>query len=300
MKKLLLIIGIFLFALIDVFGQQEAVYTHYTFNHLGVNPAYAGSRELISATALHRSQWVGFEGAPVTQTFTIHSPTFYKSLAVGLSVINDKIGPVSRTSFYGDLAFRLKLNKKTRLSFGVKGGGSIASLNLGTVEIESTDNRFTSTRQNFLPNVGAGIYLDNKKYYVGFSSPNILQNELNDEELEQRHFYFIGGYIAKLSKTIKLKPSTYVQLTAGAPLVADLTLIAIFKDKFELGIMGRSGDALGLLVGYNFNPRLRAGYSFDWSFTNATGRYNAGSHEIMLRYEFNGSNKKMVHSPRYF
>jgi type IX secretion system PorP/SprF family membrane protein len=304
MTKLKLLIA---FVLVGVYsyGQQDAMYTHYTFNHLAVNPAYAGSREVVSLTALHRSQWVGFAGAPQTQTFAIHAPTFNKSVGLGLSVVNDKIGPTSLTSFYADFAYRLKLTKTTIMSFGIKGGGGLMSVNLGSVATKEVDSKFTSTNSAFLPNIGAGLYVYNAKWYAGISAPKLVQNNYNKVVIgntlgEQRHYFLIAGFVMNLSNTVKLKPSTYVKATEAAPLNVDLTAMFILKDKLELGVMGRTGDAAGMLIGYNFSPRFRIGYSFDWSFTNTTGTYNAGSHEVMLRYEFSGANKENIHSPRYF
>ena len=288
------------------FAQQEAMFTHYSFNTIQVNPAYAGSREVTSATILHRSQWVGFDGAPITQTFTINSPIFSNSLCAGLSVINDQIGPIQTSGIYADLTYRLKLSEKTKLAVGLKGGGDWVQSNLEDLTIiNETDPLFNKVNSRFLPNVGAGVYLNNPKWYVGFSSPKVVEssiskNSVSSFDREQRHYWLIGGMIMKVSNTIKLKPTTFIKTTVGAPVQGDLTAMFIFKDKFELGIMGRTGDAVGGLLGYNFNTKLRLGYSFDWSFQNTTGMYNAGSHEVMLRYDIYNSLPNRIYSPRFF
>lgn len=306
MKKLTLIFTTLLVSCIG-YSQQDAMYTHYSFNTLAVNPAYAGSRDVITVTGLHRSQWVGFDGAPTTQTLTIHSPIFTESLGFGASLVNDKIGPIKQTSFYIDLSYKINLSSKTKLSFGLKGGGNLMQGDLNNLETTTAnDNAFVNIENQFMPNAGIGLYLFNENWYFGISSPRVLENSLtlsntvNTLNKEKRHYFFIAGYITKLTNTLKFKPTTYIKATEAAPLEADITAMLIFQDKLELGLMARTGDAVGALIGFNFNSQFRAGYSFDWSFQNTTGLYNSGSHEIMLRYDIVNLKKDKIRSPRYF
>ncbi len=304
MKTIKIISAVFLLST-AAFAQQDAMYTHYAFNTLNVNPGYAGSRGVTTATLLHRSQWVGFEGAPTTQTFTLHSPVFRESFGAGLSVINDKIGPINTTSFYLDLSYTLKLTTQAKLAFGLKGGGNFIQNSLNNVTTQNTDPSFFGIGNSFNPNIGAGAYLYKERWYVGLSAPRFIENSFTSNgtggvEGEKRHFFLIGGYITKLTHKIQFKPTAFVKATESAPIEADLTAMFVFNQKLELGVMGRTGDALGFLVGYNFTDQLRAGYSFDFSFVNTTIKYNAGSHEVMLRYDLINPNKYKIHSPRYF
>lgn len=293
-------------------AQQQAMFTHYAFNTLAVNPAYAGSREALTVTALHRSQWVGFDGAPTTQTLTLHTPIANDRLGLGLSIMNDKIGPLNITSLYTDLAYILPLNQRgSKLAFGLKGGINLMQANLNEVTTNQTgDNSFdgNNVSNDVLPNFGLGAYYYNPKWYVGLSVPTFLENTLKTEvnnsgtsvAKEKRHFFAIGGAVFNLSKGLKLKPTTFVKVTEAAPIELDLTAMFIFKDKLELGGMFRTGDAIGALLGYNLSPVFRIGYSFDWSYTNTTFKYNNGSHEAMLRYDFIYNDNKKIRSPRYF
>ncbi len=288
-----------------MFAQQDAMYTHYAFNTLNVNPGYAGSRGLPSITLLHRSQWVGFEGAPNTQTLTFHSPIFNDALGIGATVINDKIGPLNTTSFYLDLSYTMKLTQKMKIAFGLKGGGNFLQNSLNNVTTQDQDLNFFGIANQFNPNIGAGVYLHQESWYVGLSAPRFLENgytatSSSNIQGEKRHYFFIAGLITDLSDKVQFKPTTFVKATEAAPLEADLTAMFIFNKKLELGVMGRTGDALGALLGYNFSDQLRLGYSFDFSFVNTTGIYNGGSHEVMLRYDFVNQNKYTIHSPRYF
>lgn len=293
-----------------VYAQQDAMFTHYAFNTLSVNPAYAGSRDALTVTALHRSQWVGFDGAPITQTLTFHTPTHNDKIGLGLSVLNDRIGPTNMTSVYLDLAYRLKVSESGRLAFGVKGGVNIAKVGLTDVDTQTdSDQSFGQDLvSGILPNFGSGVYYYTPTFYVGLSTPKIIQNAFKtvgtasgiDNGGEKRHYFAIAGTIFDVTNKIKLKPTTYLKITEAAPIELDLTGMFIFDDKLELGAMFRTGDAVGALIGYNINSQFRIGYSFDFSYGNTTFKYNAGSHEIMLRYDAIFKDNNKIRSPRYF
>ncbi len=307
MKKIILII-VLITAVFQSWAQQNAQFTHYSFNTLAVNPGYAGSRDALTVTLLHRTQWVSFPGAPVTQTFTIHAPVANEKVGIGFSVLNDKIGPTDQTSFFADFAYKIKVGKG-QLSLGLKGGFNMISQDInGLSTTQPNDPAFQENAQSkLLPNVGAGVYYSTTKYYLGLSTPSLLENDYATDATsvassEQRHYFFIGGAIFNLNKegSIKLRPTTFVKVTAGAPVEIDLTALFYLKDTFWAGPMFRTGDAVGLLVGVNLLEHLSVGYSYDWSFTNKTGEYNGGSHEIMLRYDFFFKSSKKIKSPRYF
>jgi type IX secretion system PorP/SprF family membrane protein len=300
------------FSTLGLWAQQQTMFTHYAFNTLAVNPAYAGSRDALTITGLHRSQWVGFDGAPVTQTLTLHAPVFANKVGAGLSIINDKIGPLNTTSLYGDASYIIPLNslKTSKLSFGVKAGINLMEARLNDVSTtKDNDDSFTKgIRNQVLPNFGLGAYYTQPKYYLGLSIPRMLNNTLNTvsnvqgatSAEEQRHFFFIAGLLSNLTDKIKFKPTTFLKVTKAAPIELDLTGMFIFNDKAELGAMFRTGDAVGVLLGYNFMPNFRVGYSFDYSFVNKTIKYNGGSHELMLRYDLAFNQNKIIRSPRYF
>lgn len=309
------VISVFLLGITVLFSsaiiaQQDAMYTHYMLNTLSVNPAYAGSRDALTVTALHRSQWVSFPGAPVTQTFTLHGPAFNPKLGLGLSVVNDKLGPLSSTSVYVDAAYMMFLNDDDRLAFGIKGGLNI--LRGAFSEINTTvqgDNVFGFDVGGVAkPNLGAGVYYYKPRFYLGFSVPGLLTNGFTTGSGDQtvtnyqqaRHYFLIAGGVFELDRDLEMKPTGYIKATEGSPIELDLNTTAIYQEKFHLGLMYRTGDGPGILAGFNINEQLYAGYSFDWSFVNSTGRYNAGSHEIALRYDFVYKHRRKIKSPRYF
>lgn len=309
MKKIIIIIST-LFASFGAFAQQDAMFTHYMFNTLAVNSGYAGSRDALTITGLHRSQWVSFPGAPTTQTLTLHTPIANDQLGLGLSVLNDKIGPTNTTAIYADFAYKLKISEKAKLAFGLKGGINLRSNGLSSLALdENNDDAFASdVTSDILPNFGFGLYYYTDKFYVGLSTPKLLENNFKTNTVsgsssvasEKRHYFLIAGTVFPITDNVKLKPTGFVKVTEGAPVEGDVTLTALFKEKLWAGVMFRTGDALGLLIGANLTDQLALGYSFDWSYTNTTFKYNAGSHELMLRYDLIYNNAKKIRSPRYF
>lgn len=312
MKALIKITLVLVSALgsLTTYAQQDPMYTHYMYNTLSVNPAYAGSRDALTLTALHRSQWVGFSGAPTTQTFTMHAPLKNHPVGLGLSVLNDKIGPTNNTAIYGDFAYIMRLTEKSKLALGLSAGVSIFQANLTSRDLDQPGDAVfqTNVSNHVTPNFGFGIYYSRERFYAGVSAPFLLQNSYalantNGDALvakEQRHYFFIMGTMIPLSDNLAFKPTTLVKVTAGAPVQADLTASFIFGKKFLLGAMYRTGDSFGALVGFDITEQFHIGYSFDWSTGLKTGKYNGGSHEILLRYDFLLFGKKQIHSPRYF
>jgi len=294
-------------------AQQEALYTHYMYNTLAVNPGYAGSRDALTLTALGRFQWVGFNGAPMTQTFTAHTPVgLKKNVGAGMSLLNDRVGPVNNTGLSADFAYRMKLAPKTFLCFGVKAG--LENFNAGLNKLilhdqVNNDVSFeTAIRNRVMPNVGVGAYFHTERFYTGISVPKVIENGLYATQYsntinvgrEKRHYYFIMGGVIPLTPQIKFKPTVLAKMTESAPAQADVTFNFLINDVVTVGGMYRTGDAWGGLFGVNLTEQFSLGYSFDWSSVNRTGRYNSGSHELMLRYDFIYEKERRIKSPRYF
>ncbi|MGM0408203.1 MAG: PorP/SprF family type IX secretion system membrane protein [Bacteroidota bacterium] len=305
------IVLILFFGSLTLYGQQAPMYTHYMNNILVINPAYAGSRDALSVTALHRSQWVGFSGAPITQSLTMHTPFKKEFIGIGLSVINDNIGPTNNTSVFFDYSFILKISEKSKLALGLSGGVNIYQANLSSIELDQqNDPAFDGNIENKLtPNFGLGVFYSRERFFAGISSPFILQNTYtvkNRDNVtsgiakEQRHYYIIAGTQLKLTDKIALRPSSLIKITKAAPVEADFTASFIFMKKLLIGAMYRTGDAIGCLVGMDITNKLHLGYSFDWSYGLKTSDFNQGSHELVFRYDFKIFNKEQEDRPIYF
>jgi len=301
-----LVLPLLLFAAVEARAQQDPLYSQYMFNTLAFNPAYAGSADVFTVMALSRHQWVGFEGAPATQTFLAHSPLPGQSMALGFSAINDRIGPARQTAAYGDIAYRIRTGKDTRLSFGLKGGVNIYQADLASLtRVVSVDPANINLSSQLLPNFGFGLFWHSSRYYVGLSAPKLLQNKLDAVSgnaqvvtSEARHYFLIGGYVMDLSSDIKFKPSFMFRTVEGAPMSLDLNANFLLRDRIWFGAMYRWGNAFGLMGQYEVNEQLRVGYAFDLT-TTRIGAYNAGTHEIMLSYDLRFDKGKTI-SPRFF
>ena len=287
-------------------AQQDAQLSQYMFNTLAFNPAYAGSAELFSVSALYRAQWVNFEGAPRTQILTGNSPLRNKKLAVGGSIYNDAIGYSQTFGVYGDFAYRI-LFQKTQLSFGAKAGFDIFQSEY--TKLNTTDPGDPKFEQDvkgkFLPNVGFGVYYYSDKYYVGLSSPKLVtssytktDNGAASKNKQERTVYLTGGYVFHLSEFVVFKPAVLFKFVSRSPAQIDLNVNFLFVERFWIGIMYRPGAAWGGMMQFLITEKLRFGYSLDFATTDLQ-RYNSGTHEFMLSYDFNNF-KKRITSPRYF
>ena len=287
-------------------AQQDPMFTQYMFNTLAVNPAYAGSADIPTLNAIYRHQWVKFDGAPVTQTVAFHSPLRQESISLGGTVINDAHGPVRQTGFYGDISYRIMFDR-SRLAFGLKAGMNLFQANLLDLNpVNADDPVFQANISNrTLPNFGTGVLWYSKTHYLGLSVPKILSNKLVDGSLpdfennrERQHFFLIGGMVFELNNYTKFKPAFLFKAVNGAPPSFDITANFLFYEKFWIGGMYRWQDAIGALVQYEVNRKVKIGYSYDYTLSDI-GDYTSGSHEIMLGIDFFRGVRGDV-SPRYF
>lgn len=301
MKTILTIICAFI--LQSMYSQQDSQYTQYMYNTPLINPAYAGSRETITAFLLHRNQWVGLDGAPVTNNFSINMPIGDSNFGVGLNFVNDEIGPVAENQISVDLAYFIQISENYKLSLGLKGTGNLFQLDVNKLRIyDPADPQFQNMNTEFSPNVGAGLYLFSDKTYFGLSVPNFFESyRYNDNNIEitkeKMHFYFIAGHVFTLSDNIDFKPAVLSKIVEGAPLQADITANFLFFDKLTLGAAYRWDASVSALAGFQISDSWFIGYGYDLE-TTKLANYNSGSHEIFLRYEF--FNRSRVSAPRFF
>lgn len=301
MKTILTIICAFI--LQSMYSQQDSQYTQYMYNTPLINPAYAGSRETITAFLLHRNQWVGLDGAPVTNNFSINMPVGDSNFGVGLNFVNDEIGPVAENQISVDLAYFIQISENYKLSLGLKGTGNLFQLDVNKLRIyDPADPQFQNMNTEFSPNVGAGLYLFSDKTYFGLSVPSFFESyRYNDNNIEitkeKMHFYFIAGHVFTLSDNIDFKPAVLSKIVEGAPLQADITANFLFFDKLTLGAAYRWDASVSALAGFQISDSWFIGYGYDLE-TTKLANYNSGSHEIFLRYEF--FNRSRVSAPRFF
>ena len=285
------------------YAQQDAQFTQYMYNTINVNPAYAGSRGALSMFALYRTQWVGLDGAPVTSTVSMNTPLNESNLGLGLSLINDKIGPTTENTFSADLSYTIPTSETWNLSFGIKATANLFDLDATKLNPVNAADPSLQNYSTFSPNIGAGVYWHSDKAYVGFSIPNFIEtNRYDDNEVaifkERISYYLIGGLVFDLNNTVKFKPAVLTKMIEGAPLQVDVSANFMFFDKLMMGASYRWSAALSAMVGFQVSDGLYIGYGYDRETTNLDN-YNSGSHEIFLRYELFKNNNKIT-TPRFF
>jgi type IX secretion system PorP/SprF family membrane protein len=298
MKKIIILAALFIGNLVN--AQQDPQFTQYFDNFLHVNPAYAGSSGMLSANAIHRQQWVGFEGAPQSTTLSLHTPLNYRSVGLGFTAVNDIIGPINQTMIYADFSYTLKLGKTARLALGLKGGINMLNVKTDAFQnVQANDPAFTNVQNQINPNVGFGVYYHDEHFFLGLSSPRIMEAASNSPTYrEQRHYFGIVGGVFPVSTKWKLRPSVQVKASMGAPLSMDLSLAGIFNDKLWIGAMNRWNAAAGGFVQYQICRQFRLGLASEFGMTPIRN-YNNGTFEVMMSYDFNYK-KTDVKSPRYF
>jgi type IX secretion system PorP/SprF family membrane protein len=306
MKKIIIIFAALLG--ITAKAQQDPMISQYMFNGLFLNPAYSGSHQYYTSTLMHRTQWVNFSGAPRTLLLAVDGalPVKSENMGIGLIVANDRIGATEQTDIYANYAYQLKLSKG-KLAFGLKAGVSNYIFKSANLTVwDDNDEVFTGRRTAWLPKFGFGAYYYSDSWYAGFSIPTLLAYDahhdfsfdVNQGTFLNRHYYVYGGYIFKLNDNFKLKPSLLFKYLPAAPVEADINLNLLYKDRFWFGASYRSMDAVVFMVEYQTNSRFRVGYAFDLT-TSKIRKYSAGTHEIMIGYDF-GKDLTKVKTTRYF
>lgn len=306
MKRTKIIMALLALVSLSASAQQDPQYTNYMYNTININPAYAGSRGALSIFGLHRSQWVGIDGAPTTNSFSVNTPLGDSKVGLGVSFVNDRLGVMDENTISIDFSYTIDLNDRdSKLSFGLKGSGNMLSVAYSDlIKYNPNDPKIlTDISGEFTPNIGAGVYWHNEKTYFGFSVPNFLETTRYNDNIQstmqqKMHYYFMGGHVIDINPTLKFKPAFLLKAVNGAPLQADITGNFLIHDKFTIGGAYRWDAAWSALVGFQITDGLFIGYSYD-NDVKGLSNYNSGSHEVFLRFELFNKYRR-VNSPRFF
>lgn len=305
----LLLLSMFFMCGTNSFAQQDPLFSQYMFDRLIINPGFAGSSNVASGTLSYRKQFIGIEGSPETQVFSIHAPIQTKFMGVGLKIIHDKVAVTDQTSITGIYTYHLGL-ANGKLSLGLEGGIINQSIDFPSrIRTDPSDNAIPINKESIIvPDAAFGVYYHSDELYFGVSAYHLLQGKLNYTDYERtpttqlsRHYFLINGYSVDFSENIKIEPSWLLKYVAGAPLQGDLNISVTFNEMFTIGGSYRTGDGMIFLVKYSFKNRLKFGYSYDYTISKLAS-YNNGSHEIMLSYNIQllEPAKKKVVDPRYY
>lgn len=306
MKKIVTLVFVLISGL--SYAQQDAQFSNYMYNTLSFNPAYAGSRGTTSIYLSQRKQWVGLEGAPSTNSLSYHSPLGYSNVGIGLSLLNDAIGPVEENLISLDISYSIQTSYDSQLAFGLRASAHMLNVDFTQLNIFNPSDVLAQSNINnrVSPNIGFGMFWYSDKSYVGFSIPNLLETSHINKGLnssvssiskERLHYHFTAGHVFNISQDILFKPAILTKIVSGTPFQLDLSSNFQIYDKFTIGASYRLDAAVSFLGGFQINRNWLLGYAYDFD-TNNLSTYNSGSHEVFLRYEVFRSNR--VRSPRFF
>lgn len=303
MRQFFTLVGLFIAGL--AFGQQQATFSQYMFNGLAINPAFAGSDGVLTATALARYQSLGLEGAPNTQSFAVHAPLLNKSVGVGFLVVRDNISIINQYSVQGAYAYRIKFNELSSLSFGLQMGiNSISAEYSQLLSINQNDPAFQGDVRSTRPNFGVGIFYKTNILFAGLSIPQMANNVFTrgpDLSTVQQDNPIIlnAGYIWKINRAIHFRPSTLIKFVGGQIVELDINAQISFDDILWVGASATLFNSVDILTQMKLTRQLRFGYSYTIT-TNELRVVSIGTHEVMISYRFEFPPKDGLISPRYF
>lgn len=296
-----------IFSSVTTYSQQVALSSQYMMNRLVINPAYAGNLDFYTASLSYRKQWINIDGAPTTQNISIHGPLLKGKLGVGLMVFRDVIGVSNENNVTGSFAYRIKGKNKNTLSFGLAGSAVLANNQWSQVRTtQRNDEVFSSDSPQYIfPDFSAGVFYKAANYFVGFSIPMFLQHELNSgsssfkikNDVKNYNYLLEGGIHLKPTDKITVKPSLLFRYLPNSTHQFDVNAVVDFNNKLGVGISYRTKDAIVGMIQFHLTDQLIFGYAYDHT-VSPLQKYNNGSHEIVLRYDFRY--KVKVFDPRFF
>lgn len=304
-KIITLLLSVLIFN--GIFAQQMPNFAHYMHNQQKVNPAFAGFDGILTITNIHRTQWTGFDGAPKTQSINLSTLLNNNYTGIGLSLLNDRIGPVNSTSAFVNYSYNINLSSESSISLGISAGADILQKNLGTIAVaDDNDPDFINNMKNQMDiNFGIGMLYRKNDFYAGVSVPELIEtakfsdlysDSFSFERYRQRHYYFTTGTKIELNHNISIIPTLTTKVLRSAPIQCDISALLEIMEVFTVGPLYRTGDAIGFLIGFHINDSFLLGYSYDHSYGLGISSYNQGSHEVMIKFQ----RKKKVESANFF
>lgn len=299
MRKILLLFLLMVSS--PLLAQQTAQYTQYIFNGLVINPAYAGSKEVLHVSGMYRVQWMGLDGAPTTQTLSVDGAVLKNKVGLGLHVLNDQLGAQGQKSAYGSAAFRVSLGPAARLALGLAGGASETYTDGSKLRpVDSNDGHIPVDYQAYwLPDAKAGLFFNTERFFMGLSAANLIGFRNKFVVTPSRHYFFTTGYVFDLNDMLRFKPSILLKEDFKSPANLDLNAFLLLGDRLWLGGSYRRGvklynqqayaegletdNAWAAIAEVYLSPRVKLGYSYDMTMTSLR-KYS--SHEVSLGFYF--------------
>jgi type IX secretion system PorP/SprF family membrane protein len=307
MKKLLHIV-LFLSAS-AMYAQQLPLFSQYTFNRFGFNPAYAGNKNRLEGILTHRNHMLGFPGAPTTQLFTVSAPWQAKYMGFGMRIQNDNIGVTNRLSFNLAANYFLGLGDG-KLAMGLEFGLDQYAVDWSSLVIHDAGDAVVPVGKTSImtPNGAFGLFYTTENWYAGYSVQNLIGSRLNfqgpvlsNTARQYAHHYFNAGGVKRLNDKFQVEPYLLLKGTTAAPWQLDIGSYIVYKNQYGAGVTYRTGDAIVFSAKIEILEQVYVGYSFETRINSLT-TYSSSSHEIMIGYYYKllePARKKIIH-PRYY
>jgi len=292
-KKIISIYIIGVFIVCSAIGQSVPMYSQYMYNMVNINPAYAGTRNEPSLTALWREQWVGLPGSPTTKTISYDFAIKDNKVGLGVQFFDDRyVNNISRTGLNFMYNLKIRVSDNGMLSTGLKFGlyndvKNLTNYYQGAINEPNSDPAIANNLNKIIPLAGAGLFYYTDKFYIGASVPDLIlfskvSNYASDKSLYQVndiHYFLTAGYSYDVNEDVNLKPSLLIKAVSGAPLEYDLNTNVWLKNIIGLGVSYRLKQSVLALAEVQATPQLRVGYAYDMPFARPN------SHEFFIRYE---------------
>jgi type IX secretion system PorP/SprF family membrane protein len=297
-KLFLLLSGILIMGTFTVRAQQDYQLTLYMLNPFIYNPAIAGTHNYYQIRSNHRFQWVGMADPPVTNAISAFGPHSKKNMGFGGTLLYDVTGPTSRMQLNGVYAYNISLTDDIRMSMGLAAGVMQYKVDGTKIKLEQEDPVLQSTiYSKFAPDASLGIYVYSTEFFGGFSVKQLLNNNIKLDDQDKginklkSHFYLMGGYRYVINREWAVEPAVIIKKVVPAPYQVELNCKVIYEKEFWGGLSYRSGDAVSIILGYTYNRKIFIGYTYDVGL-NDIRKYNSGSHEVCIGYNFSTIRKK--------
>lgn len=294
MKRIILIISM-LCCLLSIKAQQLPIYSQHMFNKFLFNPAFAGTQDYYEVIANYRYQWVGIVDAPRTYILSVNGPHKTKNIGLGGTIFADVVGPTSRTAINLAYSYHLDISSKLKLSLGLAGGAMQYRVDGQKVFLlHENDNVLTSSVESvILPDFSMGTYLYGKRFYLGISVPQFMQNRIGIYDVSTQtlsklstHYFIQTGYRLEVSSDFEIEPAVLVKYVFPVDIQYEIGTKFIYQSHYWLGFNIRTQDAVSLMVGMKSNSeKVFMGYAYDITTTNLQN-YSSGTHELMLAVKF--------------
>ncbi len=313
-------------------AQQRPYYTQYVLNNFIINPAIAGIENYWDVKVSHRHQWVGLDGAPVTTYLTIQGPLSksdygretvtsvhapgenprgklflenYEATSphhgVGLTILNDRAGPLNRFAAYATYAYHLPIGPRTSMSAGLSLGMQNMRLDAGALYFGDqypVDPAVTGSGylNKIKPDISAGIWVYSARYFIGLAAQQIIPQKIGFNNgkiggdsiqlIDGRlipHLFFQAGYKFLLSEDISCLPSLTLKYVNPVPLSLNINTKFQYRDLLWVGASYRPKDGFAAMLGVNISSTINIGYSYDYN-TSRLNTVSNGTHEILIGF----------------